>query len=303
MLPADALKNGASNNMRGKAKYFGHIGGSLAGRLGENTYVVDYAKDARSFCREISCKGNIPKDSLRLGKVPPKLHSPRHSSARTQWFHCECIFRSFSRMSKTTRTIETWSDVRGIEAVRPEDQEWIYRLVSQSLQDDQSRCKKPPFPPPHGAPPAPTPHRGPAALPPQLLEDRYFFDEVHFSQVVAKAPEPKAEKAPAKVFEKPEKPAETPAVADHAHERWAEHVTSHKQRVVDWWLDADWRDDGPDDYAPANDHVPVNLFQDEAPFRHDYGAKRPRSPARSPPYGCAARKAGDFGYGDVHMVV
>lgn len=66
----DAL-NGVQKG--GTQQDHGHIGGMVAGKLGSNKYVVDYAVDARSKCRYVSCKQPIAQGSLRLGKIPPAL--------------------------------------------------------------------------------------------------------------------------------------------------------------------------------------------------------------------------------------
>jgi len=49
----------------------GHLGGMLAGKIGSNRFVVDYAVDSRAKCRDANCKKRIPQGMLRVGKIPP----------------------------------------------------------------------------------------------------------------------------------------------------------------------------------------------------------------------------------------
>ncbi|KAJ8608500.1 hypothetical protein CTAYLR_005751 [Chrysophaeum taylorii] len=105
----------------------GHIGGLVAGRLGDNKYVVDYAVDGRSKCRHASCKEQIEQGVLRIGKIPPALRTGH--AIRTQWYHPECIFKSFSRMTKTTKTIHCVEDLDGFHKLIPSDQDLVKSYV------------------------------------------------------------------------------------------------------------------------------------------------------------------------------
>uniref|UniRef100_A0A7S3NQ83 PARP-type domain-containing protein n=1 Tax=Aureoumbra lagunensis TaxID=44058 RepID=A0A7S3NQ83_9STRA len=64
---------------------------------------------------------------LRLGKIPPAFKLG-HSN-RTQWYHLECLFRSFRRMCKHSRIIVSVADIEGFEKIIPEDQERIQLCI------------------------------------------------------------------------------------------------------------------------------------------------------------------------------
>lgn len=121
------------------AKHHGHVGGLLAGKIGSNKFVADYAVDGRSKCRYGKCvfapqQKYIKQSELRIGKIPPALKTG-HSS-RTHWFHLPCIFRSFKRSCKGTKTITCIEDIENFESLRRHDQDnirsWIGRGSSSS---------------------------------------------------------------------------------------------------------------------------------------------------------------------------
>lgn len=60
---------------------------------------------------------------------------------RTHWYHPECIFKSFVRMTKSTKTIHSTEDLQGYDLLMPQDKEAIKRCIehrSDVLLDVQS---------------------------------------------------------------------------------------------------------------------------------------------------------------------
>ena len=62
----------------------GRLGGMLAGRIGENEYLTQYATDNRSKCKLISCKKAILLGELRIGKIPPRVNNEK-ANKRVHW--------------------------------------------------------------------------------------------------------------------------------------------------------------------------------------------------------------------------
>ena len=88
---------------------------------------MGYAIDGRSKCHDAQCKEMIHAKMLRIGKRAPAV---KGHSARVQWFHAECIFNSFGRMSGSTKTITSLADVE--------------RLALRVLERDRGRGRAPP---------------------------------------------------------------------------------------------------------------------------------------------------------------
>lgn len=79
--------------------------------------------------------------AMRIGKIPPALRCassqrrlssnylcPRRRTGktiRTQWYHPDCIFKSFVRMTKSTKTIRSTDDLHGFHQLRLPDQQII----------------------------------------------------------------------------------------------------------------------------------------------------------------------------------
>ncbi|KAL5796559.1 hypothetical protein ACOSQ2_001379 [Xanthoceras sorbifolium] len=78
---------------------------------------VEYAKSGRSSCR--SCKGNIGKESLRLGKM---VQSHQFDGLMPMWNHASCVL-------KKANQIKSIDDVEGIESLRWEDQQNIRKYT------------------------------------------------------------------------------------------------------------------------------------------------------------------------------
>lgn len=78
---------------------------------------VEYAKSGRSSCR--SCKSNIEKEALRLGKM---VQSSQFDGFMPMWNHASCVLRKANQ-------IKSLDDVEGIESLRWEDQQKIRKYV------------------------------------------------------------------------------------------------------------------------------------------------------------------------------
>ncbi|KAJ1451174.1 hypothetical protein M885DRAFT_530492 [Pelagophyceae sp. CCMP2097] len=104
-------------------RYLGSLGGYLAGTLGDNRFVAQYATDGRSKCRDTKCAAkHILANELRLGKVPPSLHKLDAPKTKTQWYHTRCLFRSFSRMHPNTKTVASTACIDGFDSLQQQDQ-------------------------------------------------------------------------------------------------------------------------------------------------------------------------------------
>ncbi|KAJ8614443.1 hypothetical protein CTAYLR_000798 [Chrysophaeum taylorii] len=121
------------------AKDHGHVGGLLAGKIGKNKFVADYAIDSRSKCRYTKCCAFILQSDLRIGKIPPSIKTGH--SCRTHWYHLPCIFRSFKRSCKGTKTITAVTDIDNYERLRPEDQRNIIECIRRGPENLYRRSR------------------------------------------------------------------------------------------------------------------------------------------------------------------
>lgn len=86
----------------------------------QKPWKVEYAKSARSSCK--SCKSNIGKEVLRLGKM---VQATQFDGLMPMWNHATCIL-------KKANQIKSIDDVEGIEQLRWEDQQKIRAYVENS---------------------------------------------------------------------------------------------------------------------------------------------------------------------------
>jgi len=111
----------------------GRVGGMLAGRIGENKYVVEYATDCRAKCKLFSCKRSLFLGELRIGKVPPRVNPLQNK--RVHWYHPSCVFQSFRRASKKTKLIDfPQQDLEGWRALQPNDRAFIDLCLRRSRE-------------------------------------------------------------------------------------------------------------------------------------------------------------------------
>ncbi|KDO68484.1 hypothetical protein CISIN_1g035625mg [Citrus sinensis] len=87
---------------------------------------VEYAKSGRSSCR--SCKSNIEKEALRLGKM---VQSSQFDGFMPMWNHASCVLRKANQ-------IKSLDDVEGIESLRWEDQQKIRKYVEEGVGSGSS---------------------------------------------------------------------------------------------------------------------------------------------------------------------
>ena len=90
-----------------------------------------YAPDDRSTCRDTKCKAPISRGALRLGKRPPAIGG---YSVRVQWYHPQCIWRSFERMSCRAKTISGPHDIEELCHLKAEDRAIVEGMVSEYVQ-------------------------------------------------------------------------------------------------------------------------------------------------------------------------
>ncbi|PRP81603.1 hypothetical protein PROFUN_01110 [Planoprotostelium fungivorum] len=115
--------------------------------MASNTYSVEYAKSARSACKNNKCKKKIEKDAVRIAKKYP---SDRFAEGGTQtdWFHYNCIFDALKRARKDTKKIESEDDLEGFDGLADSDQALIRQCIevgeeTEASQDKPKEKKKP----------------------------------------------------------------------------------------------------------------------------------------------------------------
>lgn len=103
---------------------------------------VDYAMRAgagMALCRDLEClerhvQGgvrSIEKGELRIGRrVLMERGEGADGHVVIMWYHARCIFNTFLRSRKTTRTIESVDDLEGFGEIRLEDQEMLRRVIA-----------------------------------------------------------------------------------------------------------------------------------------------------------------------------
>ena len=122
---------------------YGRCGGMLSGRLGPNKFIVDYAKGLRSKCKRHRCKHAFRDGELRVGKIPPRARKDV-PARRVHWYHPACIFKSFERASKKTKTIDTIDEIEGFEELHKSDQrdlakrvdDWAARKAEEAPEEE-----------------------------------------------------------------------------------------------------------------------------------------------------------------------
>jgi len=96
--------------------------------MAENTYSVGYSTNARAKCKYSGCGETIAKDDLRFTKSAASAFSDR---PKCEYYHAKCIFLSFVRARKTTKKIESMSDIEGVEGIKPEEKAMIKKLLKE----------------------------------------------------------------------------------------------------------------------------------------------------------------------------
>ena len=95
------------------------------------------AEDGRSKCQSILCRAYLAPGEPRIGKRAPSV---RHGHSRkTKWYHIECIFASFRRTCKKSKTITSVADVESFESLLPSDQQKVRDLIVQHNEERGQR--------------------------------------------------------------------------------------------------------------------------------------------------------------------
>ena len=128
---------------------YGRCGGMLSGRLGPNKFCVDYERQIRSKCKRLRCKRSFNDGELRVGKIPPRARKDV-PARRVHWYHPACIFKSFERASKKTKTIDTVDDMEGFSELKEADKAdltsrvaaWVARKAAMNANYKPKKRKR-----------------------------------------------------------------------------------------------------------------------------------------------------------------
>ena len=128
---------------------YGRCGGMLSGRLGPNKFCVDYERQIRSKCKRLRCKRSFNDGELRVGKIPPRARKDV-PARRVHWYHPACIFKSFERASKKTKTIDTVEDMEGFAELKEADKAdltsrvaaWVARKAAMNANYKPKKRKR-----------------------------------------------------------------------------------------------------------------------------------------------------------------
>lgn len=137
-LPASAQKQPPPNHgssFLDESRYVRDEKGNLL-----HKWKVDYATrggGGRAMCRDLDCLErheqagvrSIEKGALRIGRRI-LMEQQGDNQITIMWYHARCMFNTFTRSRKTTRVIESTDDLDGFEALKPEDQEMLRRIIT-----------------------------------------------------------------------------------------------------------------------------------------------------------------------------
>jgi DNA ligase-1 len=109
--------------------------------MSNNEYLVEYAKSGRAKCKLPKCDeiygSKIDQGSLRIGKCHP---SPFFDGMQTDWYHPQCLFKTFKNARKNTKLIEDpLEDLKGFEAIKESDKNIIRNLCENNNKSLFSR--------------------------------------------------------------------------------------------------------------------------------------------------------------------
>ena len=109
----------------------GSKGGKLSGKVGENRYKADTYRrthGSRPKCAWKECSQPLELGGLYFGKTPPHA-SFSVQAPRTKWYHLECIFESFKKVQKKTKTITSVEDIEGFEGLGEDVKTRVRELI------------------------------------------------------------------------------------------------------------------------------------------------------------------------------
>jgi len=98
--------------------------------MASNRYVIEYAKTARSSCKNAKCKGKIAEGELRIGKV---VHGKFQGEERDmhQWYHAACAFDAQARARSGTKKIDSPAVFEaGWDAVKDDDKKKVEDFIA-----------------------------------------------------------------------------------------------------------------------------------------------------------------------------
>lgn len=91
-------------------------------------FFVDYSKRL-SKCKNVKCKGQIEKGSLRIGKTIPNFMSDDADGEMKQYFHVDCLFDMFKRARASTKVIESADDLSNFQDLNDDDKKLIIKKI------------------------------------------------------------------------------------------------------------------------------------------------------------------------------
>ena len=120
----------------------GSMGGKVSGKVGENRYKADtYRKSPGSRAKCAECSQPLELGGLYFGKTPPHA-SCSVRAPRTKWYHLECIFKSFEKVNKETKTITSVDDIEGFEGLDEDVKSRVRELIEKHKVERERRFEK-----------------------------------------------------------------------------------------------------------------------------------------------------------------
>jgi hypothetical protein len=114
--------------------------------MSDNKYRVEYAASGRSKCRNPTCKEQIVKGALRIGKVTKNPFDENGDSTLTQWYHAACFFEAQKRsgtalwpfgfdlctcrMRATTKKVQAEGDLEAFETLDADGRQQVLSLIA-----------------------------------------------------------------------------------------------------------------------------------------------------------------------------
>ncbi|CAD7938220.1 unnamed protein product [Amoebophrya sp. A25] len=114
--------------------------------MSTHKYEVEYAKSGRAACK--ACKGKIDKDAIRIGysqDVPAGDDGVKnYAMMGVKWYHIHC-FPKMKGPKWMKENLCVLDDIKGLEAVKPEDRKKMQELWEALVSADTSTAMKSPM--------------------------------------------------------------------------------------------------------------------------------------------------------------
>ena len=127
----------------------GSMGGKVSGKVGDNRYKADTYRrthpGSRPKCAWKECRQPLELGGLYFGKTPPHA-SFSVKKPKTKWYHIECIFESFKRAERKTKTITSEEDIEGFEGLDEDVKSRVRELIEEHKVERERRFEKAPAP-------------------------------------------------------------------------------------------------------------------------------------------------------------